>query len=392
MKQSFYLAIKYLQFHFIRTLILIGSIGLMLYLPLGLQKLISESETQMMARAETTPIIVGAKGNSTDLVINTLYFEQTKIEELTLKNIVLLDETNFGYSIPIISIFKARQFPIIGTNLDYFNFRNLIIQQGRTLRYVGECVIGHGVAKQLELSPGDSLISSPENFLDLAGVYPLQMKVVGILEPTDTPDDRAIFTDLKTNWIIMGLGHGHEDLQNVYDPALVLDRDSTNVTASAKLFIYNKIDGKDMNSFHFHGDINDYPITSILFVPENQKAATLLRGRFETGEIKEQVIVPTMVIENLLQNIFRIKQIFNTVFILVGVSTLFIMGLIVMLTLRLRKSELYTMFTLGSSRNKTVEIIGFELLLTALLSLVVATLLYSLTGFFVEDFIRLFII
>jgi putative ABC transport system permease protein len=392
MKQSFYLAVKYLQFHFIRTLILIGSIGLMLYLPIGLQKLISESETQMMARAEATPIIVGAKGNSTDLVINTLYFEQTKIDELTLKNIAILDETNFGYSIPIISIFKAREFPIIGTDLDYFNFRNLIIQQGRTLRYVGECVIGHGVAKQLELSPGDSLISSPENFLDLAGVYPLQMKVVGILEPTDTPDDRAIFTDLKTNWIIMGLGHGHEDLQNVYDPALVLDRDSTNVTASAKLFIYNKIDGKDVNSFHFHGDINDYPITSILFVPENQKAATLLRGRFETGEIKEQVIVPTMVIENLLQNIFRIKQIFNTVFILVGVSTLFIMGLIVMLTLRLRKSELYTMFTLGSSRNKTVEIIGFELLLTALLSVVVATLLYSLTGFFVEDFIRLFII
>lgn len=392
MKQSFYLAIKYLQFHFIRTLILIGSIGLMLYLPIGLQKLISESETQMMARAEATPIIVGAKGNSTDLVINTLYFEQAKIDELTLKNIAILDETNFGYSVPIISIFKAREFPIIGTNLDYFNFRNLVIRRGKTLQYVGECVIGHGVAKQLELIPGDSLISSPENFLDLAGVYPLQMKVVGILEPTDTPDDRAIFTDLKTNWIIMGLGHGHEDLQNIYDPTLVLDRDSSNVTASAKLYIYNKIDGKDVNSFHFHGDINDYPITSIIFVPENQKAATLLRGRFETGEIKEQVLVPSMVIENLLQNIFRIKQIFNTVFILVGVATLFILGLIVMLTLRLRKNELYTMFTLGSSRNKTIEIIGFELLLTALLSVVVATILYSLTGFFVDDFIRLFII
>jgi len=190
----------------------------------------------------------------------------------------------------------------------------------------------------------------------------------------------------------MGLGHGHEDLQNIYDPTLVLDRDSTNVTASAKLYIYNKIDGKDVNSYHFHGDINDYPISSILFVPENQKAATLLRGRFETGEIKEQVVIPTIVIENLLQNIFRIKQIFNTVFILVGVATLLILGLIVVLTLRLRKNELYTMFTLGSSRTKTIEIIGFELLLTALLSVVVATILYSLTGLFVQDFIRLFII
>jgi len=365
---------------------------LILYLPAGLQRLISESEIQMMERADATPLIVGAKGNSTDLVINTLYFEQTEIEALDLRTKNLLDETAFGYSIPIVSVFNARGFPIIGTNLDYFNFRKLSIEEGRTLRYVGECVIGRKVAEHLDLHPGDSLISSTENFLDLAGVYPLKMEVVGVLEPSNSPDDLAVFTDLKTNWIIMGLGHGHQDLQNVNDPTLVLDRDSTGITASAKLFLYNQINGKDAGSFHFHGDINDYPITSILFVPDDHKAATLLRGRFETGEMKEQIVVPSVVVDNLLQNIFRIKQIFDTIFILVGMATLFVLGLIVMLTLRLRKDELYTMFTMGSSRNKTVEIIGLELLITAFLSVSVAFILYSLTGFFVEDFIRQFII
>ena len=258
MKQSFYLAIRYLLYHRIRTLILLGSIGLILYLPAGLQRLITESETQMMARADATPLIVGANGNSTDLVINTLYYEQTEIDPLDLRTLDELDETGFGYSIPMVSLFKARDFPIIGTNLDYFYFRELSIREGRTLRYVGECVLGERVAEVLNLQPGDSLVSSPENFLDLAGIYPLEMKVVGILESSNTPDDLAIFTDLKTNWIIMGLGHGHQDLQSVYDPTLVLDRDSTNVTASAKLFIYNKIDGKDVGSFHFHGDIKDF--------------------------------------------------------------------------------------------------------------------------------------
>ena len=61
----------------------------------------------------------------------------------------------------------------------------------------------------LGLGPGDSLVSSPENFFDLAGVYPLKMEIVGVLETSDSPDDLAVFTDLKTNWIIMGLGHGH---------------------------------------------------------------------------------------------------------------------------------------------------------------------------------------
>ena len=392
MKQSFYLAIKYLQFHRIRTLILVGSIGLILFLPSGLKKLITESEMQMMARADATPLIVGAKGNSTDLVINTLYFEQTEIDALNLRTIDALNGTGFGYSIPMVSFFNAREFSIIGTNLDYFHFRNLSIGEGRMLRYVGECVLGKRVAERLDLHPGDSLLSSPENFLDLAGVYPLEMEVVGILESSDTPDDFAVFTDLKTNWIIMGLGHGHQDLQNLNDPTLVLERDSTNVTASAKVFLYNRVDGRDVGSFHFHGNIKDYPITSILFIPDSPKSATLLRGRFETGEMTDQIVIPSIVVDNLLQNIFRVKQIFNTVFILVGVATLFILGLIVMLTLRLRKDEMYTMFTIGSSRNKILEIIGFELLITVFLSLVLAVILYSLTGYFVDDFIQQFII
>ena len=190
----------------------------------------------------------------------------------------------------------------------------------------------------------------------------------------------------------MGLGHGHQDLQSVSDPGLVLDRDRVHVTASAKLFIYNKIDGKDPKSFHFHGNPGDYPVSSVLFIPENQKASTLLRGRFETGEMKDQIVVPSVVVEHLLQNIFRIKQIFNTIFILVGLATLLILGLTVTLTLRLRQDELYTMFTIGSSRNKIFQIIGFELLILIMMSLMAAIILYSITGFFVEDFIRLFII
>lgn len=127
-------------------------------------------------------------------------------------------------------------------------------------------------------------------------------------------------------------------------------------------------------------------------MPNDQKSSTILRGRFEANELPNQVVVPTKVVENLLQSIFRIKQIFNTVFILVGVSTLLILGLIVVLSLRLRKDEIYTMFTIGSSRAKIVEIVGFELLVIVTMSVAVASSLYYFTGFFVGEFIARFIL
>ncbi len=392
MQQSFYLAYRYLIYHKFRTIVLVCSIGLIIFLPNGLQRLIEESEQQMMARADATPLIVGAKGSSTDLIINSLYFQQEKIDNIKFGVTNQLTELGFGYSIPILSTFQTRGYSIVGTNLDYFDFRGLSIRDGRNLSYVGECVVGSAVAETLDLLPGDSLISSPENLFDISGVYPLKMNVAGVLNKSDTPDDKAVFTDIKTTWVIMGLGHGHQDLTKSRDQSVILKKDEKVVTANAKLFMYNKISGENMESFHFHGDISGYPITSIIFVPTDQKASALIRGRFEAKELPNQIVVPSKVIENLLLSIFRIKQIFNTVFVLVGVSTLLILGLIVTLTLRLRKDELYTMFTIGSSKSKTFEILGLEISMVFISSIILAFILYWITGFYVEDFINYYII
>ena len=392
MKQSFYLAIRYLSFYRFRTLVLVTAIGLIIFLPIGLQRLITDSENQMMERANTFPLIVGAKGSSTDLVINAIYFQQQPIDQLNMKDGEILNESGLGYTIPLLAMFKARNFPIVGTSLDYFEFRELRIAKGRNLRFLGECVIGATVAMDLGLQAGDSLISSPENYFDMAGVYPLKMNIVGILEASGTPDDKAVFTDLKTNWIIMGLGHGHQDVIKLTDPSLVINRDSNNVTTTSKLFIYNEIDGKNMDSFHFHGEIENYPVSAYIFVPNDIKSSTIFRGRFEAGELPNQVVVPTKVVDHLLQSIFRIKYIFNAVFILVGLATLLILVLIVTLSLRLRNDEIHTMFTIGSSRNKIVEILGIELALLVIFSTGVAAVLYYLTGLFVDDFIRYYIL
>ena len=392
MKDNFYLAWRYLSFYKGRTLILIFTLGLMLYLPNGLKRLIAESEARLTARAHATPLIIGSLGSSTDLVINSLYFEQVDLDPLESRTAKALNDLNFGYSIPMLCVFEARGFPIVGTNLDYFEFRSMTIAEGRNLSYIGECLIGAAVAQSLNIVPGDSLVSSPENFFDLAGVYPLKMKVVGILGPTDSPDDRAVFTDLKTTWVIMGLGHGHDDLQKIYDPTLIYERDSSNVTATAKLFIDQEIKTLDLNRFHFHGSIEDYPITSLIFVPKDHKSETILRGRFSSKELSNQIVVPRLVVEKLLESIFKIKELFNTLFILVGFSVLLILGLTVALSVKIRSDIILTMNTIGASKNRTIGIISGELLVILGFAIIFAFFLYSLTGLFVQDFMRYFVL
>jgi putative ABC transport system permease protein len=387
MLESFYLAYRYIVFHRTRSVVLIFSIGLIIYLPNGLKKLIIESEARMIARAGSTPLVVGARSSSIDLVINALYFQQEKTETITMGTLEKVNRTGFGNGIPILSMFSARNFPIVGTDLDYFDFRGLKLQSGNLMSFVGDCVIGSDVAQQLSIGVGDSLISSPENFFDLAGVYPLKMNVVGVLKSSESPDDKAIFVDIKTNWVIMGLGHGHEDLTKVFDPSVVLQRDSSEIRAGAKLYMYNTITGENMDSFHFHGDMAKYPLSSLIFIPNDHKSGTLFRGRFASGDFEEQVIVPIEVVENLLQSIFRIRKVFDTVFVLVGIAMLLILSLIVTLSIRLRKNEIFTMFTIGSGRMKVFEIITFELCILAVGSLLLAFGLYSLTGIFVDAFI-----
>ena len=73
----------------------------------------------------------------------------------------------------------------------------------------------HAVAKALAVENWRRLaFGSARSCWDLAGDYPLKMKVVGILAASNSADDGAVFVDLKTQWVIEGFGHGHQDLES----------------------------------------------------------------------------------------------------------------------------------------------------------------------------------
>ena len=317
---SLYVAWQYLRYHKVRTTVLIAALTLTTFLPLAVHIVVRASEIQMLDRSQATPLILGQKGSALDLVMNTLYFASKPPETVSMREADQIDETGFAFAIPIYNRYSARGYPIVGTSLDYLGFRQLEIESGRMLAVLGECVLGATVADRLGLGPGDFIISAPENPFDLGGVYPLRMKVTGVLRPRHTPDDRAVFVDVKTAWVIEGLGHGHEDVAAARDPEVVLTEVDGRLVASAKIVQYNEITADNMDSFHFHGDTSQFPLTSIIAVPHDAKSATLLMGRYLPETSTVQLIKPVDVVQALMENIFKIRRVLNVIFAVVSVA------------------------------------------------------------------------
>lgn len=392
MIDSFYIAWKYISFNKIKTSVLVACVTLICFLPIALQLLLGESERQLMSRAVATPLVVGAKGSSLDLIMNTIYFGDEVPERITMQASERVENTALALSLPLYVRFKARGNPIVGTTLDYFEFRGLKIIDGRQMAVLGDCVLGTKVAESLGLKPGDSLVSSPESLFDLAGIYPLKMKVTGVLGKSHTADDLAVFVDLKTAWIIQGLGHGHQDVTRLTDPTLIYKRTESNVAATAKLYHYTEITKDNIESFHFHGNLGGYPITAVIAVPYNEKSGTILRGRYLSKDEIHQIVKPAEVIDGLLQNIFRIKNVLDAVISVVALATILAIVLVFALSLRLRQREIKTIFKLGCSRMTIFRLLAAEIFIIIFISGVLCSSMILMVNSYANEIVRILFI
>jgi putative ABC transport system permease protein len=392
MLDSLYIAWKYISFNKIRTATLVACITLISFLPISLELLLDESQRQLMSRAVSTPLVVGAKGSALDLVMNTLYFGDEMPELITLEASERVDNTDLALPIPLYVRFHARGNPIVGTTLDYFEFRGLKVVEGRQIAVLGDCVLGAKVAESLELKPGDSLVSSPETLFDLAGVYPLKMKVAGVLEKSHTSDDLAVFVDMKTAWVIQGLGHGHEDVTKIKDQTLIYKRSESNVAATAKLFHYTEITKENIDDFHFHGNLGQYPITAVIAVPYDEKSRTILRGRYLAKEETQQIVKPQEVIDGLLQNIFRIKNVLDAVISVVTLATILAIALVFILSLRLRQREIQTIFKLGCRRATIARLLGAEILIIVVIGGILCATMVFVVNQYANEIVRMLFI
>lgn len=386
-RAAFQLAARYVLRHRLQSALLAGALGLVFALPLCLRVLMQHAQRELRSRAASTPQLVGTRGSALDLMMTALYFKRENLTPLPFGALAVARQDSAASVIPLHVRYQAQGAPIVGTELEYFTFRGLRIATGKSLTRLGDCVIGATLAHQRGLQPGGHVFSSPEQAFDMAGVYPLKMRITGVLSANGTPDDEAVFVDLKTAWLIEGRSHGHNDLAAA-DKAVVLKQEDKNIVGNAAVLMFNEVTDTNFASFHFHGDPATFPLSALVLLPKNAKAEALLAGQYARSK-EHQLIRPRDEMEALLTRLVRLEGFAASALLLTATAALLVTALVFALSFRLRQREFQTLEQLGVSRLSLASVKVLEIVLIGLAATTIGLLLLSLSSFAAPHLLRM---
>lgn len=359
-----------------RSLVLVLGTTVALFLPAFTYFASSHVERVLLERARSSPLVLGHKGNEFDLTMSSLYFRGTVRDTIPYRKVRELRERRAGTVVPLHVRYTSGGVPLVGTSVDYFAARGLSIAHGRSLAVLGEVVAGARVAEAIGLEVGNKLRSDLTNLYDIAGAYPQILTVVGILAPSRSPDDDVLFIDVKSAWMIDGLFHGHEEVTR--DNALNPEAGEGEVLeATAALFVFNELTDANRASFHMHGNPDDAPLSAVLVFPRDRRAFDQILGDYALEELF-QAVEPRDVITTILGIVLRVREGLGVYFAAVLITTAAFFVLVITLSLRLRRAEIDLMKRIGCSPHAIATIVGAEVALVILASLILSALLTAL--------------
>lgn len=153
------------------------------------------------------PILVGAKGSSYQLVLNTVFLRDRPIGNIPYTEMDKLKDSGKVQAVyPLAFGDNYRGFRIVGTDEAIFSYKPdktsapwLSIAEGKGFGEEKAAVIGSETVRLAGLKIGDTF-HSIHGLADKGKEHNHAFKVVGILAPCGGPYDTAIFVDIHEVW------------------------------------------------------------------------------------------------------------------------------------------------------------------------------------------------
>ena len=304
-------------------------------------------------------IIVGAKGGKLQLVLNTVYHLSSPVENIPYS---LLKEFTEGQYKPYVA--KAipyclgdnyQGFRVVATVPDLLNDEaspghKYAFAQGRNFKKDApfEGVAGAIAARRLGLKVGDTFRPAHGVIDDGQGVKHDAFTVVGILEPTGTPNDRALFINME----------GFYKLEKHAKPV-----PGSEVAKSGQPPAHDDHDDHD----HFTPlPENQRELTAILIRSSTPAASIFLPNKINEGN-QAQAVLPIREIRGLFDVIVEPIE-----WLLLGLTAMIVVvsgiGILVSIynSMSDRRREIAVMRALGARRSTVMTIVLLESILLSL--------------------------
>ena len=355
-----HIAWSYLWNRKLTTVLTVLSVALGVALIYSVLTLREETRKRFEEEGQAFDVVVGAKGSPLQLVLSALYFMDVPTGNIKLADYEAIKKNeDVAAAFPVCLGDTYHGYRIVGTTRELFDYewvsassgetrKPFRLARGRCFEKKMEAVLGSGVARTEGLDIGGTFIGAhgfmqlPQGMAEEHAAFPYT--VVGILEPSGSPNDRAVFCTMDSVWDV----HGHH-VKDDHPEAGGHEKDASSEVTAVLVALQSP-----SLRFQFVENIND-TFNAMATIPINQ-IASLYANVLGTAK-------------SVLLAVGYLVVVISAISILIGLY----------LSILQRKRDLAIMRALGAS--------AFEIVGSVLIEAFLVTLLGVAAGWLLGNFV-----
>jgi len=350
--------------------------------------------------------IVGGTGGRTQLVLSTVYHLDKPLYPIKYNYYRKFIDGEYAKYCDLVVPYclgdrfehSGYNYRVVGTSPDFFKLRydgtqSYQFADGRPFEreQFFEAVIGSVVAAQTGLKVGDTI--NPTHGLVGEGDKHREFKIVGILAPSKTANDRAVFANYEGFYLLPGHSLTAKQLKFDWESATRLWTEFQQSREGSPMGL--EPGAPTVGYDNEGGEVTPLPgaqreVTSILVLCKDPMSAFALQTTINKGSDGMQAVSPTEVVTGLLDNIVgpvRVVLLVLTALIVLVAA----IGILVSIynSMSERSHDIAVMRALGASRSAVQSIVLLESVLLSVLGgiagIVLGHIMIGIASPFVEQ-------